>query len=272
MKNNFDFSALRQRLGYEVTVNGKSLFENYSADFIDMEIVPIKFEYNFYRNVGRSKFMINNVTNEPSKRKLKFYVGGESIELAQLNVDNMIKDMLNEFVLKIDDTDFEYSCVLTTEAEVEYTGVDYYYLVVLEVNVVKRYSLVRVHFDSFDSVEKELVFWNDGVISSGLDIIVKSNGPGFSLNYFNESKNIYRTVTLNNLSTGQAYYKIGGIDGVVLKDSVDSFDNNPENIFGKSNLISFPIAKSGENKIVVNQNSVGIVTEVELVYYPVFIV
>ena len=96
MKNDFDFSALRQRLGYEVTVNGKSLFENYSADFIDMEIVPTKFEYNFYRNVGRSKFMINNVINEPSKRKLKFYVGGESIELAQLNVDNMIKDMLND--------------------------------------------------------------------------------------------------------------------------------------------------------------------------------
>lgn len=271
MKNDFDFSALRQRLGYEVTVNGKSLFENYSADFIDMEIVPTKFDYNFYRNVGRSKFMINNVTNEPSKRKLKFYVGGESIELAQLNVDNMIKDMLNEFVLKIDDTEFEYSCVLTTEAEVEYTGVDYYYLVTLEVNVIKRYSLVRINFDLIDSEEQELTFWNDGVIPSGLDIIIKSNGPGFSVNYFDGLRNVYRTITLSNLPTGQAYYKIGGIEGVVEKDSVSSFDDSPENIFSKSNLISFPMVKSGENKIVINQSAVGIVTEVELLYYPVFI-
>lgn len=264
-----DIKGLRRQLGDSVTINGKNIFDNYSADFIDMEYTPANEEYNFHRHIGNHTFVVNNYTRQNTNRTLRFYIGGESLEEAQLNIDKLFGEMSGQFVLKIDNTDFEYSCI-TTEKLAEYTGVDYYYMVTVTADVIKRYGLINRHFGQINKTAYQIQLWNSGVVPSGINIIAKASGD-FGVIFYDGDKKIYRTVSFSGLSNTPMYYKIGGLDGTVQSASDIDFQLDVSNVFGKTNLIMFPQVQPGFNELTITQPNVGIVSEIAVQFYPVFV-
>lgn len=264
-----DIKGLRRQLGDSVTINGKNIFDNYSADFINMEYTPANEKYNFHRHVGGHMFVVNNYTRQNANRTLRFYVGGESLEEAQINVNKLFSDMSGQFVLKVDDTEFEYSCV-TTGKLVEYTGVDYYYLVTVTADVIKRYGLVGRQFNQVNKTSYPIQIWNSGVAPSGINIIIKASGD-FGVTFYDGDKKIYRTVSFVGLDNAPLYYKIGGLDGTVQCADDNEFQSNVSNVFGKTNLIVFPQVQPGFNEITITQANIGTIGEIEIQFYPTFI-
>lgn len=267
-----DFLFKDKQLGINTLINGVNAYDAFNADSISMSIIPPKVEKNIYKSLGKQDYKINTFKLGDGGLDIRYYIGGHTQQEAQINVNKLIREFVDKTaIIKTDETDFEYICVLESFTS-EYTGVEFYYLVTLTLNAVKRLPLVTYDFAaSYFSSNATVTcdFENTGMIQSGLDIILRFGGStGFEIDYKNE-KGKTQEVVFTSLSTSNYYYKIGGLDGVVYRAGNINFAT-PTNVFSKSDLVDFPVVKSGENSVTFVQNTAGNIKQAKIQFYPTF--
>lgn len=264
-----------KQLGQNVIVNGKNVYDEFDADLISVMPVSPTIEKSVYKSLGKYNYKINTFRVGDNGLELKFYVGGHTYQEAQINVNQLINEFVNKVaIVKIDESDFEYVCSLESFGS-EFTGVEFYYLVTINVIAVKRLPIVTLNYGSTYFTEDTTVqipFENAGVVESGLDIIVRFGGTAsFEIDHKKAGGNI-QTLHFTNLSTSNYYYKVGGLDGVVQRAGNIAITSSVTNVFLKTDLIDFPVVNAGQNNITFVQNAVGNIKQVRLQFYPTFLV
>ena len=263
-----------RQLGQNVIINGKNAYDEFDADLITMATLPPQIDKNIYKSLGRHKYNINTFAVGDNSLELMFYVGGHTHQEAQVNVNKLIQEFIdNVVIIKADESDFEYVCVIDSYNS-EYTQVEFYYLVNITVSAVKRLPLVTLNYDSTsfsENTEVEFTFNNSGAINSGLDIIVRFGGDtSFAINCKCKTGKI-NLINFTNISSSTYYYKVGGLDGVVHRAGNTAFSTFV-NVFLNTDLVDFPIVKPGENVIKFIQNSTSKIKSVSLQFYPTFVI
>lgn len=264
-----------RQFGQNVIVNGINVYDEFDADLISVMPVSPAIEKSIYKSLGKYNYKINTFRVGDNGLELKFYVGGHTYQEAQINVNRLINEFINKVAIaKFDESDFEYVCSLESFGS-EFTGVEFYYLVTINVIAVKRLPMVTLDYGSTYFAEDttvQLSFENEGVVESGLDIIVRFGGAtSFEIDHKKAGGNI-QALHFADLSTGNYYYKVGGLDGVVQRASNVAITSSVTNVFLKTDLIDFPIVDTGQNNITFVQNAVGNIKEVKLQFYPTFLV
>ena len=261
-----------KQLGQNVIVDGVNVYDKFDADNISVSQIAPSINKDVFKNLGKTGYNINTFSLDHSGMELKFYVGGHTYNEAQLNVNGLIKQFINKVtIVKMDESDFEYICVLDSFSS-EYTGVEFYYLVTIVVVAIKRLPMITIdlnssYFSSESEVEYE--FENEGVVESGIDIIVRFGGDTtFTIRTWNDG--LPNDITFSDLSTSNYFYKIGGQNGVVQRSSNIAITSSVTNVFLKTDLIDFPIVNSGTNRIKFIQSEPGKIKQARLQYYPVF--
>lgn len=263
------------QLGQSVTVNGINVYDEFDADLISVVPVSPAIEKSTYKSLGKHNYKINTFRVGDNGLELKFYVGGHTYQEAQINVNGLINEFVNKVaIVKFDESDFEYVCGLESFGS-EFTGVEFYYLVTINVIAVKRLPIVTLDYGSTYFTENTTVqfsFENTGVVESGLDIIVRFGGTtSFEIDHKKAGGNI-QTLHFTNLLTSNYYYKVGGLDGVVQRAGNIAITSSVTNMFLKTDLINFPVVNAGQNNITFIQNAVGNIKQVRLQFYPTFLV
>lgn len=266
---NEDFTTLDSQLGYSVVVNGVNLYTLCYADLISYDLVPAKINYNSFKNVGKSSYFLNQYKNNDNGVKFSFYVGGDSYQNAQLNVNKLINAFQSNapVIVKIGDTDFEYVCILT-DVSINDTDVFHYYKVVLTTIAVKRFALISSTFGS-SAISSGITITNQGTIPSGILLFLSTSKTSNTIQIRYGQNNVFKTITINNANL-YSYHVIDGIDGRVLRGaSYSTSFTNYVNNFGNVDLYEFPVVRNGANQINFIQTS-GDITQLTVKYYPVF--
>ena len=265
-----DSYGLRDRLlGDVVTINGISAYD-YNADLIDYKPTVATITKDLIKKVGRHTYLINRYSNGDNGITLRFYVGGQNYQQAQINCNKLLYAFQKDIaVVNISDSEFEYVGVVSSY-NISYTEVLHYYLLEITMVAVKRLPPIVFDSDSADGVILE----NEGIIDSGIMICVKSDLSDdeivVSLNDGQYS------VTISN-ADDYAYHVIDGLNGKVLCGTTEQglfLDDENENFTGyqnnfiNTNLTDFPKLNPGENTITVT----GGVDEVIVKYYPIFVI
>ena len=270
-----NYGLLDPALGDSVTVDGFDLY-NHNADLISYEPVVATITSNVYKKIGRHSYLLNNFSNGNNGIKLRFYVGGQNAQQAQINCNRVIGEFQKGIVtVIIGDTEFEYSGIMSTYT-IKHTDVYNYYLLEITFIAVKRLPFV-LYDKSIESSDNTLYIYNDGIIESGAIIVLESKLTKSSVTLTYNSK----SVTINNFSDYK-YHVIDGLNGRVLcgtstsnsdiikelhKDvGFESYSNN----FINTTLVEFPKIVSGDNSISVS-NADG-VNSMIVKYYPVFVI
>lgn len=266
---NTDFTTLDSQLGYSVVVNGVNLYTLCYADLISYDLVPAKINYSSFKSVGKSSYFLNQYKNNDNGIKFSFYVGGESYQNAQLNVNKLINIFQSNapVIVKIGDTDFEYVCILT-DVSVNDTDVFHYYKVVLTTIAVKRFALISSTFNS-SAISSGITITNQGTIPSGILLFLSTSKTSQQIKIRYGQSNVFKTITINNANL-YSYHVIDGIEGRVLRGaSYSTSFTNYVNNFGNVDLYEFPVVRNGANQINFIQTS-GDITQLTVKYYPVF--
>lgn len=263
-----------RQLGQNTFVNNKNIYDEFDADLISITPSVPAIEKNIYKSLGRHTYKINTFNIGNNGLELKFYIGGHTQQEAELNVNKLLSEFIdNSALVKTDGIDFEYVCVIES-FDTEYTGVEFYHLVTIVANAIKRLPVVKYDFGSnfFSSTEgAAITFENSGIVNSGLDIVVRfSGGSSFTVSCLTKTNKISE-ISFTGLSTSNYYYKIGGLDGVVYRSGNSGF-NSPVNVFLNTDLVDFPIVKPGENSLEFIQQTAGQIKSVSVSFYPTFIV
>ena len=263
-----------RQLGQNVIINDKNVYDEFDADLITAATLPPQIDKSIYKSLGKHKYNINTFNVGGNSLELMFYVGGHTYQEAQLNVNKLIQEFIdNTVIIKLDESDFEYVCVIDSYKS-EYTQVEFYYLVTIIASAVKRLPLVKLDYGSTyftENTEVEFTFNNNGVINSGLDIIIRFGGDtSFTINCKGKAGKT-NLINFTNISSSNYYYKVGGIDGVVHRAGNTAFSTFI-NVFLNTDLIDFPIVKPGDNIVKFIQNSTGKIKSVSLQFYPTFVI
>lgn len=263
-----------RQLGQNTFVNDKNIYDEFDADLISITPSVPAIEKNIYKSIGRHTYRINTFNMGNNGIELKFYIGGHTQQEAELNVNKLLSEFIDKTALvKTDGIDFEYVCVIES-FNTEYTGVEFYHLVTIVANAIKRLPVVKYDFGSgfFSSVEDVIItFENNGIVNSGLDIVIRfSGGNSFTVSCLTKTNKISE-ISFTDLSTSNYYYKIGGLDGVVYRSGNSGF-NSPVNVFLNTDLVDFPIVKPGENSLEFIQQTAGQIKSASVSFYPTFIV
>ena len=171
---------------------------------------------------------------------MEFYVGGPSAEAVQTNIFNLLRAAKKCVIRKEGDV-FEYAAVLI-DRNSEDTQVEPYYLVTLQLAVVRRKPLV------IKQILGNAIIYNEGNESSGAKI---SLSPAEEMGSFT-----IMGITIKDLSPGTTYV-IDGITGRVTANGI--------NYFAHTNIIDFPKIQPGKNEIEMSED-----LSVMISYYPVF--
>lgn len=265
------YGILDPMLGDLVTLDGKSLYD-YNADLIEYEPVVASVTSDVYGKVGKHSYILNRFSNGKNGIKLKFYVGGQNAQQAQINCNRVIGKLQGGIVtIVIGDTNFEYYGIMSSYT-LKHTDVYNYYL--LEVTMVAVKCLPEVLYKKVPDSEGKIYIYNEGVVSGGITIALESDLSQESVTVTCNSV----SVTINNFSDYK-YHIIDGLNGRVLcglsnediisdlhNDDFSSYVNN----FINTNLIEFPYISSGDNYISVS-DSAG-VSSITVKYYPLFVI
>lgn len=265
------YGILDPMLGDLVLVNGINLYD-YNADLIEYEPVVASITSDVYRKVGKHSYILNRLNNGKNGIKLRFYVGGQNAQQAQINCNRVVGIFQSDIVtLVIGDTEFEYSGIMSAYT-IKHTDVYNYYLLEVTFIAIKRlpYVIHKKEVSSNDSLHID----NEGVVSSGIIIVLESNLSSSSVSVTCNSISI----AINNFDSYK-YHVIDGLNGRVLcglsdediesdliTENFESYINN----FGNTNLIEFPYINPGSNDIYVSDYSC--VSNIFIKYYPTFII
>ena len=271
-----NYSLRDMQLGNVVTVNGINLYE-YNADLIEYMPVQIPITSSVLKKVGQHSYLINQYNNGNNGITMRFYVGGTTMQQAQINYNKVLRELQKDIVtVNIGDTEFDYIGILET-ANVQYTNVLHYYLLEVTMVAVKRLPPVTCTY-SDDEVSDGIELENSGVVESGVLVGIKSDlsGSTITLTLKDESDVMYYTMLLTNADQ-MVYNIIDGLNGKVLGGATAAgifIDDYSEDFTGYQNnfkntiLYDFPRLKVGQNKLFVS----GGVDEVIVKHYPVFLV
>ena len=270
-----DFLKKDRQLGQNVFIDDVNIYDEYDADLISMKPISPQVNRNIYKSLGRHTYKINTFRFGESGLELKFYIGGYTHQDAQNNVNQLLRLFINRSVmLQTDESDYEYICVLESY-DYEYTNVDFYYILTMNVNAIKRLPLIKYDLDSSfftDSASVQYSFENIGIIESGIDIIVRSSGDDrFTIRCSREKDDATNSITFTSLSTSNYFYKIGGLDGLIYRSNSIDFVTNT-NVFLNTDLVNFPVVKPGTNNITFVQNSVGQIKQARIQFYQTFLI
>lgn len=270
-----NYGLLDPVLGDSVTVDGFDLY-SYNADLISYEPVVATITSSIYKKIGRHSYLLNKFNNGNNGIKLRFYVGGQNSQQAQINCNRVIHEFQKGIVtVVIGDTEFEYSGIMSTYT-IKHTDVYNYYLLEITFVAVKRLPFML--YDKSPALgDDSLYIYNDGVIESGAIIVLESNLTKESITVTYNTK----SVTINNFSSYK-YHVIDGLNGRVLcGTSVSSSDiinelyndvgfESYSNNFINTNLVEFPKIVPGDNYVSVSDAD-G-VDSIVVKYYPVFVI
>lgn len=300
------------QLNQNVIINGRNAYNNFAADLIDYAFTAPEVSKTLYRNLGGNSFNINTFALGDSFLTLNFYVGGTSLTNAQINVNHLLDEFTNKVaIVKLDETNFEYECVIDTHT-VEYTGVKCYYLVSITANAIKRLQLKEVDFtrliDFTGDVDVELSVFNEGVTFSGARIVVLFNSRrdgrddsgtfAFTIGYKNDKgEDVMLRVANPRLNVApddesldtyfkEEYFIIDGINASVEKIrryclSGEAMDTNYSNVEWEEHvanalldvdIIDFPFFGNGFNNITFYQDEPYSISKVMISFYPKFII
>ena len=266
-----EYGVLDPMLGDLVLVNGVNLYE-YNADLIEYEPVVASITYDVYSKVGKHSYILNKFANGKNGIKLRFYVGGQNAQQAQVNCNKVIGMFQSDIVtLVIGDTEFEYSGIMSAYT-IKHTEVFNYYLLEITFVAVKRLPYI---IDKEEVVNnKEIHVDNQGVVSCGAIIVLESNLSSKNVTLVCNSV----SVTINNFNSYK-YHVIDGLNGRVLcgtsnadidNDLVTEDFTSYINNFGNTNLVEFPYMNAGDNCISVSDYNC--VNNIFIKYYPIFII
>lgn len=296
------------QLNQNVIINGRNAYNSFAADLIDYTFTAPEVSKTLYRNLGGSSFNINTFSLGDSFLTLNFYVGGTSLTNAQINTNHLLDEFTNRVaIVKLDETNFEYECVIDTHT-VEYTGVKCYYLVSITANAIKRLPLKTAVFSRTSSrvagrlVDGEvntLRVYNEGVTCSGVRIELKTSSwyPEYVVNpcpvditYKNDKGEDvalhFETLFIEGGPDHQTsylvpdtYFTIDGIDCDVRRRKRfylgnQEYEEHEENALLDVNIIDFPFFHNGLNEITVAVDSGNdrMFDEIIISFYPRFII
>lgn len=216
------------------------VYKVFNADLIEFNLIPGETSNDYRNNTGRSGFLILSTQKENVKAKLRFYVGGKSIEETQMNMLSLIAAG-ETCVLRMDSSRFEYPAVLE-EYEIESPGIDTYGLVTLLMRVVVRYPIVNLNVAGPQTVI------NPGRIMSGARFEISPSSDLSTLKICG--------ITAKNLKANEVFI-IDGIEGRVTANGINRFQD--------TDIIDFPKIMPGKNEITMSSN-----VPVSISFYPVF--
>lgn len=242
MENEFSWAA--EPAGGICTINGKNVHTEFGAYLKSSKLSAGSIKANVSKAVGSSKLKSSSYEVGIATLKLTFYVGGATKEECSLNTSNIIFEGQN-CIIQLADEEFEYDAILTGVSLAD-TEVDFYSQVEMTFNVIKRLPAVTVTFDSGQGV-----FNNKGTAISGALITVT---PKVDLELF-----VINGIEIKGLTSGQPFL-IDGLEGTVTCNGVNRFLD--------TNLIDFPKASPGVNRVTASTNEV----EVTVYFYPTFTV
>ena len=265
------YGVLDPMLGDLVLVNGVSLYD-YNADLIEYEPVVASITSDVYSKIGKHSYILNRFSNGKNGIKLRFYVGGQNAQQAQINCNKVIGIFQSDIVtLVIGDSEFEYSGIMSTYT-IKHTDVFNYYLLEITFIAVKR--LPYVIYKKEISSNEGLHIDNEGVVSGGIIIVLESNLSLSSITVLCNSVSI----TINNFDSYK-YHVIDGLNGRILcglsdedveDDLVTEDFASYLNNFGNTDLIEFPYINHGNNDILISDYT-G-VDNIFIKYYPTFVI
>ena len=296
------------QLNQNVIINGRNAYNNFAADLIDYAFTAPEVSKTLYRNLGGNSFNINTFALGDSFLTLNFYVGGTSLTNAQINVNHLLDEFTNRVaIVKLDETNFEYECVIDTHT-VEYTGVKCYYQVSITANAIKRLPLKTITFKRAlaaagrkleDGVVNHLRVYNEGVTCSGVKIELKTNSwyPDYVVNpcpvditYKNDkgedvALHFEKLFIEGGPDQSTSYlvpgtcFTIDGIDCDVKRYKEfylgnQEWEKHEENALLDVNIIDFPFFYNGLNEITVAVDSGNdrMFDEIAISFYPKFII
>ena len=264
----FDYKYDRhdRQLGYGVVVDGVNVYDMFNADLIDEpELVSASVTNSSIKTPGKHDYFVNVFDVGDNGIKLRFYVGGETYEEAQNNMNKLVGLFVGgPHIVTIGDTDFEYVCVMKSYSSA-YTGVLHYYELSIDTTAIKRYP--KIDIDVKDSISSGVSFYNDGVIESGMMFVIGHSGSTSIVLTYNDGT----IMTMNNV-TNHPYCFVDGLTGKVnVGESADSYDSGESaNWFINTDLVSFPTIKHGDNNVRV-QGVGGQITYAHIIYYPIYL-
>ena len=229
-----------RRVGEQCFFDDRDVYMAFNADLKSFELSPGAINTDFSPAAGGSEFLLFLSESDPGQLKMEFYVGGPSAEVVQTNIFNLLRAAKKCVIRKEGDV-FEYAAVLI-DRNSEDTQVEPYYLVTLQLAVVRRKPLV------IKQILGNAIIYNEGNESSGAKI---SLSPAEEMGSFT-----IMGITIEDLSPGTTYV-IDGITGRVTANGI--------NYFAHTNIIDFPKIQPGKNEIEMSED-----LSVMISYYPVF--
>lgn len=264
----FDYKYDRhdRQLGYGVVVDGVNVYDMFNADLIDEpELVSAPITNSSVKRPGKHDYFVNVFNIGDNGIKFRFYVGGETYEEAQKNMNKLVGLFVSgPHVVTVGDTDFEYVCVMTNYSSA-YTGVLHYYELSIDTIAIKRYH--KVDMDVINSISSGVSFYNDGVVESGMMFVIGHSGCTSIVFTYNDGT----IMTMSDVSNHPYCFVDGLIGNVHVGSTVDSYDlGESDNWFINTDLTSFPTVKYGDNNVKV-QGVGGQITYAHVIYYPIYL-
>lgn len=269
-----NYYAIDRKLGLSVLVDGESVYMSCNADLIDYSVSPPEISKNIYKYVGKHAYRPITFSLGNSNLVLRFYVGGSTEELAQKNVNVLLSYFIDKTpVVKIGDTSYEYVCSLSDFTS-EYTKVKHYYEVQITCNAIKRLPFKEKPISFTSGAIQEFDY--EGTALAGINVIfvVSSSNSQTKLPFYIQNPDGVITRYEIGISGSYKAFSIDGLNGKVLAgttlNAIDTGLGN--NWFSNTDIIDFPVLKSGKNKIGVTSFNTAYLSQCIVRYYPLFTV
>lgn len=230
--------------GDTCVINTKNIYSYFGAYLKEHSLVPGSISPNTSKSVGGSSLKSSGYKMGIAGLKLILYVGGATKEVCSLNTSNIISECQN-CIIKIGEESFEFAATLTS-VSLKDTGIDLYQEVELLFQAIKRQPLVTIQLEGGQGS-----FKNPGNVPSGVLIAIhpKEDLERIQVN----------GVTINNLTQGETFV-IDGLEGKVQCEGLNRFLD--------TDLVDFPKAAPGVNKVVSSTDKV----DITLQFYPTFLI
>ncbi len=232
-----------KRVGSACTINGKNTYSEFNADFISMLPTSGIIDIAYLQQPGKATLFSTYNEFNLSSMLVTFYVGGWTKDDLDMKCARLIHEA-KECVIKTEDDDFEYVCLLTRKAVIP-TGINFWNQVDLTFVTIKRYPLKRAIID-----KQNYILRNTGSEVSGVRYIITtiSDIASYTIN----------DITISNI-LAHLPFTIDGIYGTIEQNGINRFMD--------TDLINFPKVVPGDNMITTSTlTNISLIAE----WYPLF--
>ena len=250
---NADHYLKDQCLGGSFVMDGLSVYSAFNADVYDIKYAGGDITSSYEKMVGKSSFEAYYFDFSPQEFEVSFYVGGMDKNDVLMNINNLIAKAKHCVCRYEDEDTFEFDCVLTN-FEIEFTGIEWYYSVVLTFEAIRRRQIAT---KSSDGAVTKFEVDNFGTVVSGARVTITSALARSSINVtYYDRFGQQQIVTIQDVKADVPIV-IDGIEGSVTEREA--------NIYDRTDLMLFPMVQTGKNTFSCNYD-----VEWTVEYYPTY--